>query len=91
MNPFSEESWMEFAVCRSVDPDAWHPEKGGDHRSPRRICMSSCTVRLQCLDFAMRMEMGSSTFLRQGIYGGMTPGQRHRYEPEWLAGQQGAA
>lgn len=86
------EPWTAYAVCREVDPDAWHPEKGGDHRSPRLVCLSSCTVRLNCLDYAMRIEQGMGPKVRAGVYGGMTPGQRSRHEEEWLAEQiEGAA
>jgi hypothetical protein len=79
------EAWMEHAVCREVAPEVWFPEKGEDHASPRRMCFSSCKVRLQCLDYAMRLEEGMGRHFRSGVFGGLTPGQRVQHEPVWLA------
>lgn len=85
------EPWTAFAVCREVSPDLWHPGKGDDHMTPRLMCLSSCTVRLNCLDYAMRIEQGMGPKLRAGIYGGMSPGQRAKYQTQWLAEQDGSA
>jgi WhiB family redox-sensing transcriptional regulator len=86
-----DEPWMEHAVCRECDPEAWFPDKGEDHVSPRRICESSCKVRLQCLDYAMRLEEGLSRKSRVGVFGGLTPEQRAEHEPVWLAERNGSA
>lgn len=85
------EPWTEAATCRSVGGDLWFQEFAGDRADAKRICLNGCTVRLQCLDYAMRVEQRGGEWLRVGIYGGMTPNERRKYEPEWLAGQQGAA
>lgn len=85
------EEWMEEARCSWVDPDLFFPPKGGPVRDAKAICFTDCPVRLTCLEYAMRFETGASTWTRTGIYGGMTGNERRLYEPEWLAGQEGAA
>jgi WhiB family redox-sensing transcriptional regulator len=88
MNPYHE-SWTEYAVCREVAPDLWFPEKGETlaKEGPRRMCMERCSVRLQCLDYAMRLEVGNDRSHRYGIWGGLTPKKRADLEPQWLAEQ----
>lgn len=85
------DQWIEYAVCRSIDPEAFFPERGEDWKSPQKVCTSSCPVRLQCLDSAMRYELGRDRKQRYGLAGGLTPKKRHVYEPEWLASQSEAA
>jgi hypothetical protein len=85
------EDWTEQASCREIGGDEWYPEIGGDHLSAKRICMFKCPVRLQCLDYAMRIEQGKSHSIRHGLFGGMSPNARARYEPQWLAEQEVAA
>lgn len=84
------EAWTEEATCRSVGGDDWFPDKGGNTLLPKQICLTRCPVRAECLDFAMRWEVGQSHSIRHGLSGGMSPRQRAAYEPQWLA-QQGVA
>lgn len=81
------EDWTEFAVCRSVEPDLWFPEKGGRVADPVAVC-NTCSVRLLCLEKAMRDELGKHRQFRMGIWGGLTPRARVLYEPQWLAEQE---
>lgn len=61
-------TWRSRALCKGLDPDVFHPERGeqptvtiGQHAVPvEQVCLA-CPVRLQCLDHAMG-EM-------QGIWG----------------------
>lgn len=84
------EQWMEDARCKWVDGDLWFPGPG-DPGFAKKVCLNDCPVRVTCLDYAMRMEAGVSTWMRQGIYGGMTAQERRNYEPQWLAEQGDAA
>lgn len=86
----NREPWAAYAVCREIDADTWFPENGEEWKLPVNVC-SSCPVRLQCLDYAMRTELGCSEKRRYGILGGLTPAKRIKYEPEWLAEQEAAA
>jgi len=89
-NPYHED-WTAFATCRSVGGDFWFPEVGEPTwMEARRIC-KTCPVMWQCLDWAMRTELGVGPKSRYGVAGGMTPSQRTAYEPEWLAGQEEVA
>ena len=81
------EPWTEFASCREVGGDSWYPEDREDRQTPKAICLNRCPVRLQCLDYAMRREQGVSESYRWGIFGGLSPAKRAKYEAQWLAEQ----
>lgn len=92
MNLYREEPWIASAQCLSIGHEPFFPETGDDWNPPKSVCLNACTVRLQCLDYAMRMELGQDYKTRWGIYGGLSPMARKRYEREWLAEQiEGAA
>ena len=67
------------------------PDDGEDRQTPKAICLNRCPVRELCLDYAMRREQGKSTSYRWGIFGGLSPAKRTKYEPEWLAEQEVSA
>ena len=57
--------WKSYALCPTVDPEIFFPDKGGDPRDAKRICMR-CPVRNQCLEEALaRPEVW-------GVWGGTT-------------------
>jgi WhiB family redox-sensing transcriptional regulator len=68
--------WRGYGACLSADPELFFPISG---RGPGvrqvagalRVC-ARCTVRQQCLDFALRMNEP------EGIWGGTTPEERLR-------------
>jgi WhiB family transcriptional regulator, redox-sensing transcriptional regulator len=66
-------SWRDAAVCTSTDPELFYPGHGrlDETRAAKRICQS-CTVRVQCLEFAL------ASGDEHGIWGGMSPGERAR-------------
>ena len=61
--------WMSQALCAQTDPDIFFPEKGGSTAPAMAIC-KNCTVRAQCLDYALTND------IRGGIYGGMSDNER---------------
>ena len=69
--------WRGDGACRTADPDLFFPIAVGTSVAAsqiaraQRIC-AGCTVRQQCLDFAMR------TREPVGIWGGTTPEDRIR-------------
>ncbi len=69
--------WRGDGACRTADPDLFFPIAVGTHVAAKqiaraqRIC-AGCSVRQQCLDFAMR------TREQAGIWGGTTPEERLR-------------
>lgn len=68
------DAWREGALCAQSWPDAWFPEHGGFTRESERAkaTCQACPVRAQCLEFALVHDEG------EGIWGGLTPGQRKR-------------
>ena len=67
-------SWAEQALCAQADPDAWFPDRGRTAAIALRIC-AACTVRPQCLDYALS---GADTWggITTGIWCGTTPRER---------------
>ena len=68
--------WRAASACLTADPDLFFPIAAGTADASqvsraRRIC-AGCTVRQQCLDFAVRSGE------KDGIWGGTTPEQRIR-------------
>lgn len=55
--------------CRTHDPELWFPEKGSSGAAALRLC-GGCPVRERCLEYALKHK------IRDGIWGGMTGGQR---------------
>ena len=69
-------NWRAASACLNTDPDVFFPVAVGSSASKQvaramRIC-AGCTVRQQCLDFAMRSGE------KDGIWGGTTPEERIR-------------
>lgn len=73
--------WEEHARCRVVGVEVFFPEgNGGRFRAAadeaKAVC-DGCPVRRQCLDYALRIEGGAEAGSRAGIWGGLTPRERH--------------
>lgn len=68
------ELWREGALCAQSWPDAWFPEHGGHVKDSVRAVATcfACPVRAQCLEYAVEHAVD------EGIWGGLTPGQRKR-------------
>jgi WhiB family redox-sensing transcriptional regulator len=91
MNVYREEPWITSAKCVSIGVEVFFPARDDDWNQIKSVCLN-CPVRLQCLDYAMRMEEGQDHKTRFGVWGGLDPLARRKHEPEWLAGQiEGAA
>jgi len=65
--------WWRFAACRGSDPGLFHGTPAG-HRQAQILCRR-CPVSEICLWFAMVDE--APTPYRYGVWGGLTPPQRH--------------
>jgi WhiB family transcriptional regulator, redox-sensing transcriptional regulator len=66
-------AWMDFALCRGMDPDLWFPTKGdvATGEAAKAIC-AQCPARMPCMEFAVATR---ETF---GIWGGTSERQRQR-------------
>ncbi len=69
-NNTAPSQWREQALCAQADPDLWFPEPGESARTAKLIC-DWCPVRGECLEWAL--AAGEP----YGIYGGLTPLERH--------------
>lgn len=65
------EHWADDALCREVDPEFFHPPKGGSPAAAKAVC-GRCRVQRECLRWAVETDT------RDGILGGMSPRERRR-------------
>lgn len=63
--------WMEGDIpCREVRGIDFTSDEEFDMRAAKRVCVTRCHVRRECLDYAItRREY-------QGVWGGLTPDER---------------
>ncbi len=66
-----ERPWAVFSACREADPGIFFASTRDDERAALVVC-SSCTVKDQCLDFALE------TRERFGVWGGTTERERKK-------------
>jgi WhiB family redox-sensing transcriptional regulator len=66
-------SWVEFAACRGMNPDCFHPHPGDKIReaAAKKVC-EACPARQACLDYAV------TTGQTRGVWGGTTEAERRR-------------
>ena len=64
-------TWQERGTCMQTDPEAFFPEKGGNSRAAKSVCVG-CEVRSDCLDYALTNDE------QFGIWGGMTVLERRK-------------
>ncbi len=62
-------TWVEDAVCATIDPETFFPEKGARPDAAKAIC-AGCHVRDACLQWAL------DTRQRFGVWGGTTATER---------------
>jgi WhiB family redox-sensing transcriptional regulator len=65
---------LELGACHDIDPAVLHPDLHAPQAVARaRTVCARCDVRLECLAFALRTDH------LDGIWGGLTAGERARY------------
>lgn len=62
-------SWRDEAACRGADVDEFFPERGDSLLAARRLC-AGCTVRDECLEFALTHS------IKFGVWGGLSERER---------------
>src|SRR3954471_23127664 len=67
----TETEWFDDAACRDVDTDIFFPVSESQADAAKAIC-AVCPVREECLEYALETRPGD------GVYGGLTPTERHR-------------
>ena len=69
-------SWHDQAACLGMDTDLFFT-KGGTHEAQEAIAVCcQCPVASECLEYELAHEHRELS-TRFGIWGGMTPPQRH--------------
>lgn len=66
---FEPPEWTLAAVCQSVDPEIFFPNKGESPNAAKRVC-DRCPVIVECLAFA------TAHGERYGVYGGKSERER---------------
>lgn len=66
-----DEPWIEDAACRGMDTEIFFPHQGDDTRPAKAVC-DGCTVRSECLDYALR------TGEHHGVWGGLSERERRK-------------
>ncbi len=61
--------WQRYGACHGEDVELFIPNLGGNFNRARKIC-DGCTVRSECLDFALAGEDLA------GMWGGTTAPER---------------
>jgi WhiB family redox-sensing transcriptional regulator len=73
-------AWQAYARCSEVDAAMFFPSEDDytirSYSQARRVCIS-CTVRTECLDDALDREGDTHHDARAGMWGGLSPDQRH--------------
>jgi len=66
------EEWEDEAACAGIPGDIWFPEKNEWRKAneAKLVCNTMCSVREQCLEFAVREG------IEFGIFGGLTGRER---------------
>jgi len=65
-----DRAWQEQAACRNVNPDLFFEDSPEFVAAALEVC-ADCPVRSTCLEFAL------ATHQHDGIWGGLTEGQRY--------------
>lgn len=73
MTTYDDSNWIDDALCAQIDHDAFFPTAGHNTTGPARTICALCTVKAECLEWALTNELDSYRF---GIYGGTTPAER---------------
>ena len=78
LEPRRAPAWQRLAACRTVKPEVMYPDSDVVRIKVARDVCGICPVTRACLMFALRAEGKAGEKSRYGIFGGLTPRQRHR-------------
>ncbi|MFI1535489.1 WhiB family transcriptional regulator [Streptomyces anandii] len=75
--------WLPDAACGKdfgPKPDFFHSKQRKERNAAKKFCESSCPVRAECLEDAMRHE--ARVGHRSGVFGGLTAEERRQLAAE---------
>ncbi len=67
----SEDTWMNDAECKQLDPQVFFPSDGVGVIEAQRVC-AGCPVQAQCLEYALTYR------IEHGVWGGASERERRR-------------
>ena len=67
----TQTDWFDDAACHEADTDVFFPVSESQSGPAKAIC-AVCPVREECLEYALETRPGD------GVWGGLTPTERHR-------------
>lgn len=75
-------TWRDDAACRDSGAEGFFPDSSDprEYDAPRAVCRR-CTVRQECLADQLAWEGSIASGARHGMYGGLTPAERHARAP----------
>ncbi|QCX81104.1 Transcriptional regulator WhiB2 [Streptomyces sp. YIM 121038] len=76
------DAWLKRAACRDVEPEEMFPDSDAVRIKFAQTVCAACPVTRACLVLALRAEGKAGRDSRYGIFGGLTPRQRHRLHLE---------
>lgn len=77
MSSLNGHDWRSKAACVGADGDLFfNDENGGDYSTARSYC-ERCPVAAACLRDALSYEGQTGQSYRFGMFGGLTPKERH--------------
>lgn len=65
-------AWQEKGICAQTDPELFFPEEGNTSRTAKALCIGRCSVRSECLDYALVNKE------EYGIWGGLSEDERSK-------------
>ena len=67
----SEDTWMNDAECKKLNPEVFFPSDGVGVSAAQRVC-AECPVKAECLEYALTYR------IEHGVWGGASERERRR-------------
>lgn len=67
----SEDTWMNDAECKQLNPEVFFPSDGIGVIEAQRVC-AACPVKAACLEYALTYR------IEHGVWGGASERERRR-------------
>ena len=79
-----KESWQDKSLCATIGTEVFFPTQKGDYADARKIC-GRCDVREDCLRYILKIEGKKKLSQREGMFAGLTPGQRLKLSQQYTS------
>jgi WhiB family redox-sensing transcriptional regulator len=72
--------WDRHAACKDTPAALFFPERGDDTEPAKQVC-AGCTVRVECLQYAL------DNHIMHGVFGGTSEKQRKKMRGVYVRGK----